>query len=914
MALQRFFNPILILAATVTIFSSFAYYVYVKESDSLVVQTKLTNDQVKIRLETYIQTRLKLLKLTRQLWHNRQINDERRFREYAKLQEDTYPGLLAFNWVDENQVIRWVVPEGPNRAAKNQDLKIHPLVGPVVKTALKRKQLTVSPPIELYQGGLGFTAYDPLYRNNQIEGFLNAVFRLEPMVRSSLSEGVFDKFYLTLEGEGKTIFRSSDDLEGKARSTFTSENKVVIFNRHWEVQLTPKQSLVDQSFTMIPFFSVLLGALLGFVLVWFSQSLVKTSSALQKSEFRYRSLLEDAPDTIIELDADGRVIFINRGFFGLPIENIVGTLLINYISPRERKSVTQTIATVIKSRTRLSREVTIETNQSSLLWACSFGPQLRSHRLGCLVIAADMTEERAAKRLKARLLAILEATSDFVGMADANGQMVYINQAGREMLKLEGTDSYIGKPISSVHPPEDFQRIMDEGIPAILKNDSWENETAFLRSDGVKVYTSQILLAHRSNTGELRYISTIARDVTAARKEAKERQELLEHLRQRQKLETIGTLASGIAHDFNNILTPILGYSQLAKNFKLHGEELETFLDKINVSALRAQDLVRQILTFGRRAESQFARVNLVSLVNETLELVRASMPSSFEILSFVEGTELPIFADSTQIQQVLMNLCTNAWQAMTDGEHGTLTLEVSSAVVSESFVDIHPKLDSGKYYKIMVSDTGKGMERSTLDRIFDPFFTTKTVGEGTGLGLSIVHSIVIQHSGEITVDSRPGVGTTFIVYLPQYSGRSADQFSSPAIAQSGHERVMVIDDEVAITDLLTEFLGSQGYQVTVFNDSQLAFKEFQAGPDDFDLVITDFTMPQLSGVEVAKHFLEIRPELPIVLLSGITNTFAEDKLKEQGFRICIEKPFQLDSLMGQLRRLLDSELKSPSH
>lgn len=913
MAPHRSFYPIFILIATVTIFSSFGYYVRVRESESVMVQTALTNDQVRIRLESYINTRLKLLKLGKKLWHNRQINDEKRFREYAELQQDTYSGLLALNWVDDKRVIRWVVPEWRNRAAKNRDLSLHPIAGPVIASATRNRRLTVSPPLELYQGGLGFTVYEPLMRGQKSEGYLNAVFRLQPMVDQCLRDGVFDRFYVSLEGDGKVLFRSSDYDESKARSPYHSAQTVEIFTRQWTLYLTPKQALIDQSFTVMPLLSVIMGVILGAVLAWFTLRLGKTSSDLQKSEHRYRSLLEDAPDTVIELDATGRVLFINRGFGGLTVAQVVGTSFVDFVAPRERGSVAATIEEVIKGRARRSHEVAIELPRSEHLWSCSFGPQLRAARLGCLVVAADVTEERAAKRLKERLLRILEATSDLVGMADANGQIVYLNQAGREMLEIKDSDSYIGKPLSTFHPPEDFQTIMNEGIPAILKGESWENETAFLTKNGQTVYTSQIVLAHRSSEGELRYISTIARDVTAAKLEAKERQELLEHLRQRQKLETIGTLASGIAHDFNNILTPILGYSQLAKNFKPQGEELETFLEKINISALRAQDLVRQILAFGRRAEARFERVDLVSLVKETLELVRASTPSSFEIKSSISDIELPIFADATQIQQVLMNLCTNAWQAMTKGEHGTLTLAVSGEQLTESFIERHPKMNPGEYYRIKVSDTGQGMDKATLDRIFDPFFTTKTVGEGTGLGLSIVHSIVIQHGGEITVESQPGVGTTFYVYLPRYSGARESQYQAPAISTLGHERILVIDDEIAITELLSEFLGSQGYRVTVFNDSALAVAEFEKDPNAFDLVITDYTMPQLNGVEVAKRLSHLNSELPIVLLSGITHTFSDENLKEKGFCICIEKPFQLESLMRDLRRLLDAEVTSPS-
>jgi CheY-like chemotaxis protein len=368
-------------------------------------------------------------------------------------------------------------------------------------------------------------------------------------------------------------------------------------------------------------------------------------------------------------------------------------------------------------------------------------------------------------------------------------------------------------------------------------------------------------------------------------------------------MEAIGTLAGGIAHDFNNILSIIFGYNQLAMVEK-DPENRRRHLEELNKGAERAKELVAQILTFSRKAEQQMQPLQASLIVKEALKMLRASIPTTIEIRPNIVSEAL-VLADPTQIHQVVMNLCTNAYHAMreTGGILAVSLKEVQIAGEEYGYADLAP----GNYLKLEVSDTGCGIDTKTQEKIFEPYFTTKKPGEGTGLGLAVVHGIVKSHHGHITVYSEPGKGTSFHVYLPLTEQIAVDlpEKAAPKELQGKGERVLFVDDEKQIREVVAAILTRNGYQVTTFADGTQALAEFEKEPERFDLVITDMTMPSMTGAELTQKILALRPQTPIILCTGQSELINREKALAMGIRDYLHKPVLMDALLGATRKAL---------
>ncbi|MDM8549293.1 response regulator [Desulfobacterales bacterium HSG2] len=385
--------------------------------------------------------------------------------------------------------------------------------------------------------------------------------------------------------------------------------------------------------------------------------------------------------------------------------------------------------------------------------------------------------------------------------------------------------------------------------------------------------------------------------------DATERKHLESQLRQAQKMEAIGTLAGGIAHDFNNILFPIIGYTEMSMDHASQDNRLRKNLTQVLNAANRARELVQQILTFSRQTDKELKPLILQPIIKEIVKLLRASLPSTIHIRYSMDDKCGPVMADPVQIHQIIMNLSTNAYHAM--AENGG-TLEVSlreTELGPNDFPDMQP----GPYMKLSVTDTGQGMTDEITERIFDPYFTTKEKDKGTGLGLSIVHGIAKSHNGHISVYSKPGQGSAFHIWLPLIESSPPAQKSLPEEPlQGGRERILLVDDEEQIVSMQKQMLGRLGYKVTGLTDSLETLKIFQKHPADFDLVITDTTMPNLTGVELAGEMMRIRPDIPIIICSGFSEHITEEKAKAMGIREYAMKPVPKDKLARMIRRILD--------
>ena len=379
-------------------------------------------------------------------------------------------------------------------------------------------------------------------------------------------------------------------------------------------------------------------------------------------------------------------------------------------------------------------------------------------------------------------------------------------------------------------------------------------------------------------------------------------------LQQAQKMEAIGTLAGGIAHDFNNILSGIFGYAHLAEMHIHEHEKIKRYLGQMVKGAQRASALVQQILMFSRKAEQQKFPMSVPAIIEEALKLLRSSIPTSIEIKKDIVSKAW-IMADSTQIHQVIMNLCTNAYQAMGD-TGGVLTLGLHEITVSDQHTVSTLDMPCGRYLKLEISDTGYGMEENIMRRVFDPYFTTKEVGKGTGLGLSTIDGIVKNHNGFIKVNSKVGEGSTFQVYLPVIEGDelSAGSEENKKELAKGTEKIMLVDDEAAILDTIKAILVGQGYEVLTFTNGESALKGFIKDPDQFDLIITDMAMPRMTGDKLSHEILKIRAEIPIVMCTGYHENFTREKAARVGIKKYVPKPIMGKDLLKIIRDLLDTD------
>ena len=400
----------------------------------------------------------------------------------------------------------------------------------------------------------------------------------------------------------------------------------------------------------------------------------------------------------------------------------------------------------------------------------------------------------------------------------------------------------------------------------------------------------------------LEYIVHVAKDISDQKK-------LEEQLSQAQKMEAIGTLAGGIAHDFNNILSGIIGYSQLIqREVPVDSAAGQDIIEVINAGK-RAADLVRQILTFSRKTESNRLPLSPHLLVKEALKLLHATLPTTISIEEDIDPACGTILADPTNIHQVVVNLCTNALHAMSN-EKGTLGVSLQRCEVSESDLKGENNVSPGPFIVLSVSDTGSGMEQGTIDHIFQPYYTTKEVGTGTGLGLAVIHGIVQDAQGFIRVKSKPEEGSTFTVYLPilQAKDGARDESVDTAHPPGGNERILVVDDEAFLVRVTQRQLENLGYHITSTTDSKDALEKIRTNPDGFDLLITDQTMPGLTGAELATAVKEIKPTLPIILCTGHSSVLSQEQSQTYGMARYIGKPIIGNELSNTIREVLDEK------
>jgi len=616
----------------------------------------------------------------------------------------------------------------------------------------------------------------------------------------------------------------------------------------------------------------------------------RAEDALRGSEEQYRAIFNAAADALVLRDDRAQVVDVNPAFLqisGYTREEVVSGTRWIFALPEmaelaremHRRTIAgESVRFEMKARRKDGELIDIEMRAVPIVY------RGKRHALG---MARDITaQKRAEEGLRAseeQYRAIFNAAADGLVLRDAQANVVDVNPAFLQIGGY-GRDEVINQ--TWFFPPAQATELALEMHRRTIAGESVHFETKARRHDGalIDVEVRAVPIRYRGKPHALER----ARDITAQKRAEAERARLEGQLLQAKKLEAIGTLAGGIAHDFNNILSAALGYGEMAQREAPAGTALRRHIDAVVSAGLRAKSLVERILAFSRSGMGERVPVHVESVVAEALDLVAASLPAHVRLERLLQANDATVMGDPTQIHQVVMNLCANGAQAMKSAGVLTVSLEVLDKPGSMVATSV---LDARRYVRLTVRDTGSGIAPNVLERIFDPFFTTKAVGVGTGLGLSLVHGIVTELGGGIDVESEPGKGAAFTVYLPWSDAVATPAAAEQAIARGAGETILIVDDEEALVHLGEEMVARLGYEPVGFSSSTAALEAFRASPGRFHAVLSDESMPELTGCELARAVRAVRPEIPVVLMSGFVSPALAARARELGIAEVLSKP-----------------------
>ncbi len=683
---------------------------------------------------------------------------------------------------------------------------------------------------------------------------------------------------------------------------------------------------------------------------------------LRESEEKFRSLAESAPNVIYILDLDGTIQYVNRAVPGLLPKNMIGKKPYDYADPQYKTLMKKAFEYLLQTGESASCVIRgVAPHGTTSFYDVQMGPIRRNGKtIAVTNILTDITERVQDKEeLQYRLVfekLVSDISTSFISL-----NMEEIDQAINEALeniteftrvdegsvflfsddmnKVSMTHNWMKKQVKTER--DEFQDFDTQTMPwwmeklkkaetvVVASVNDLPNEASMekriLKSQGIRslldvplVFQGKVIgflriscaEGHRNWTNDevslIKMVGQIINNALQRKKDEIDKQRLETQLQQAQKIEAIGTLAGGIAHDFNNILFGALGFSEMAEADVEKGTRAYTCLKQIKISLERAADLVKQILTFSRQTENERKPLLLQPVIKEALKLLRGSLPSTIEIRQNVNSDCGPVSAGPTQIHQIIMNLATNACHAMRE-QKGIIDVSLDSVEVGDEKAVMDIDIEPGIYAHLSVSDNGHGMDAETQERIFEPYFTTKRLGEGTGLGLATVHGIVKNNDGAIHIYSEPGKGTAFHIFFP-FCALGEEKLEKSKLNEElrGSERLLFVDDEEQITLFAKMAFEDLGYDVHSHTNSLEALEAFLADPYSFDIVVTDQTMPNLTGGELAKEMLEIRPDLPIILCTGFSEILSKEKARKLGICEYISKPILTNELARAIRRSLD--------
>jgi PAS domain S-box-containing protein len=661
----------------------------------------------------------------------------------------------------------------------------------------------------------------------------------------------------------------------------------------------------------------------------------RAREAQLESEERYRGLFETMALGVIYQDTEARILDANPAasrILGAPADELTGkkTTDPHWRTIHEDGSDFPAETHPCMTALRTGREVL---NQVMGI----YNPALRDYRWVSInavprfkpaettpyqayTIFEDITERKKAemqrqaarealKKSDSVIRGITDSTQDAILMMDRRGSISFWNPAAQRLFGYSAEEA-LGSPLHDLLAPAHYLEAFLAGFARFQETGHTEiiGKTVELlaRAKNGEEFPIELSLSSIRFEDGLHAVG-IVRDITERKKAEITKEKLEEQLRHTQQLEAIGVLAGGIAHDFNNILSPIIGYSELALRDIPEDDRLRRALNQILTAANRAKELVKQILSFSRKGDDQLMRpIDISSIVREALKLLRATLPSSIEIVENIRPAR--VLGDATQIHQVVVNLCTNAAHAMRD--MGTLTVSLTEELVDGRHSELLsiPGFATGNYARISVKDTGCGIGEDTMRRLFEPYFTTKEIGKGTGLGLSVVHGIVKKHGGEVVVTSELEKGSTFDVYIPLSGQKTRQKSDEDSPIPTGKARILLVDDEPPIVEFGQLILERLGYQVTGLTSSRQALEQFRTNPGDFDLIVSDYTMPQMVGTELARECLKIRADIPVIICTGFSELLEDKETGNTGIRGVAMKPLNSRQLATMVKKALETK------
>ncbi len=522
----------------------------------------------------------------------------------------------------------------------------------------------------------------------------------------------------------------------------------------------------------------------------------------------------------------------------------------------------------------------------------------------CLSINRDITKRKQSEEdLKILTTAINQSPVSIV-ITNLQGDIEYVNPKFCELTGYSAKEAF-GKNSRILKSGETPKEMYDQLWETITTGKKWRGEFHNKKKNGELYWEDAVISPIKNDNGEITHFIAVKEDITERKQAEEEKARLEKQLRQTQRLETIGTLAGGIAHDFNNILAPIMGFADMAMLALKKNDPLYDDLEQIVKGGYRAKDLIQQILLFSKQSEKERLPLSLHIIVKEALKLIRPSIPTTIQINQMIDESCGKVLADATQIHQVIVNLCTNAWQAMEE-KGGKLTIKLTQKKLDVDTVKRHPNFDKTNYACLSIVDTGPGMDEQTMDRIFEPFFTTKAVDKGSGLGLSVVHGIVQSHNGDILVYSEPGKGASFYLYLPIIKSEKGIMETKTENITGGTEYVIVVDDEPVIVDMVKMMLENFGYKVDAFTDGLEVVQAFKQQPDKYDLLVSDLTMPKMTGLDLADQLHKENPDLPVMIMTGFGDSITGPTLEKHCIKQVIGKPILVKELIAAVKEVLD--------
>jgi PAS domain S-box-containing protein len=639
---------------------------------------------------------------------------------------------------------------------------------------------------------------------------------------------------------------------------------------------------------------------------------------LLESAERYRRIVQTAEEGIWLIDAHSVTTFVNpkmAHMLGYAVDEMAGRSKFEFMDEPARAQGKANLERRARGIAEHHEFRFLRRDGSELWTAMSTSPIFdeAGRFAGALAMVTDITERRRAdealRRSEARFRSLSALSADWYWELDADLRLVEV-VGGPSSRKDIRARSRVGQ-----HPWEDTEAGVDPAVWARHRAQLEAHEPFRdfeIQADGGPDGVRQVLTISGEpvfdDAGRFTGYRGVGRNITEQRRARRAREQLEAQLREAQKMEAIGVLAGGIAHDFNNVVAGILGNAALALQDLPPGHPVAQSLQQIRKAGLRGRGLVQQILAFARRQPPEVALCELHPLVDESVDLLRATLPAGVQIEAELAGEPLHVLADATQVGQVLMNLCTNAWHAL-EGSTGRIVVGLRAAQLDGAAARrIGAGLHAGRHACLSVRDDGRGMNAETRARIFEPFFTTKPVGEGTGLGLSVAHGIVAAHGGAIVVESEEGAGSTFTIYLPcaDATEPAADVPAvDPAALRGRGERVLYVDDDEVMAVMVERLLQRLGYDVVCHQDPQAALAAVRARPDAFDIAVTDLNMPGLSGLDVAREIVRVRGDLPVIISSGNLPEELEADARTAGVRALLHKQYTLEELGPAIHRVL---------